>query len=158
MFTAQLRIIDGNPFVAVPPSVLDGVFREAGRSRSPIPICGTINGRPYRQTLVRFRGAWRLYVNMQMLDESPRRIGEAVEVSVGFDPSDREIEPHPKLTAMLNANPVARQVFDDMAPSRRKEIVRYIDGLKNDASVDRNVAKALAFLLGKGRFVGRDSP
>jgi hypothetical protein len=158
MFTARLRIIDGNPFVLVPPAVLDGVFREAGRSKGPIAICGTVNGRPYEQTLVKFRGAWRLYVNMKMLDDSPRRIGEAVEVTVGFDPSDRTIEQHPKLTAMLDANPAARRVFEDMAPSRQKEIVRYIDGLKTEESVDRNVAKALAFLLGEGRFVGRDSP
>ena len=59
---------------------------------------------------------------------------------------------------MLDANPAAKDVFDDMAPSRRKEIVRYIDGLKTEESVDRNVRRALDFLLGKGRFVGRERP
>ena len=39
-----------------------------------------------------------------------------------------------------------------------KEIVRYIDGLKTERSIDRNVERALDFLLGKGRFVGRDRP
>ena len=33
-----------------------------------------------------------------------------------------------------------------------------IDGLKSDESVDRNVERALDFLLGNGRFLGRDSP
>jgi hypothetical protein len=45
-----------------------------------------------------------------------------------------------------------------MAPSRQKEIVRYIDSPKTEESVDRNVHRALAFLLGEGRFVGRDEP
>ncbi len=157
-FAAELGIIDGNPFVLLPPAVLDEVLTQAGRSKGPIPIRGTVNGRPYQQTLVRFRGAWRLYVNLQMLDDSPRRTGEVIEVTVGFDPSDRTIEPHPKLLAMLEANPAAREVFDDLAPSRRKEIVRYIDSLKTEESVDRNVQRALDFLLGKDRFVGRDEP
>ncbi len=157
-FTVELEIIDANPFVFLPAAVLNDVFEEAGRSRGPIPVRGTINGEPYQQTLVRFRGAWRLYVNMKMLDDSPRRIGELIEVTVRFDRSDRRIQPHPKLAAMLGTNPAAREIFDGLAPSRQKEIVRYIDGLKSDESVDRNVGRALDFLLGKGRFVGRDSP
>ncbi|MEM9651182.1 MAG: YdeI/OmpD-associated family protein [Actinomycetota bacterium] len=157
-FTAELGIVDGNPFVTPPAAVLDLVCNEAGRSTGPIPVRGTINGKPYRQTLVRFRGAWRLYVNMAMLDVSPRRIGETIEVTVGFDPDDRRIEPHPKLLAMLDENPDAKEVFDSLAPSRQKEIIRYIDSLKTETSVDRNVARARGFLLGKTRFVGRDEP
>ena len=157
-FTAKLEIGDGNPCVAWPEYVRSEVFRDAGRSKSPIPVRGPSNGRRYQQTLVRFRGAWRLYVNMTMLDDSPRRIGEQVEATVCFDPSDRGITPHPKLLARLASNPAAKEVFDDMAPSRQHEIVRYIDNLKTDESVDRNVGRALDFLLGKGRFVGRDGP
>jgi len=157
-FTVGLGIIGGNPFVLLPPAVLNAVFQEASRSKGPVPVRGTINGKSYQQTLVRFSGEWRLYVEMKMLDDSPRRIGEVIEVTVSFDPSDRVIEPHPKLLAMLDANPAAREVFDDMAPSRRKEIARYIDGLKTEESVDRNVQRALNFLLGTGRFVGRDGP
>ena len=157
-FSAELEIIDGNPFVAPPAEVLAAIFAAAGRSKGPIPICGTVNDVPYTQTLVRFAGAWRLYVNMQMLPDSPRRIGETIHVTVGFDPSDRSIEPHPLLVEMLDATPAAKLVFDGLAPSRRKEIVRYIDGLKTDESVQRNVARAREFLLGNVRFVGRDHP
>lgn len=157
-FTVGLDIIDGNPFVLLPPTVLNSVFEQAGRSKGPIPVRGRINERPYQQTLVKFSGAWRLYVNMKMLDDSPRRIGEVIEVTVSFDPSNRAIDPHPKLLAMLEANTAARDVFDAMAPSRRKEIIRYIDALKTDESVDRNVERARDFLLGTGRFVGRDRP
>lgn len=158
VFVAELEIIDGNPFVLLPPAELDDLFLQAGRSKGPVPIRGTVNNRPYQQTLVKFRGAWRLYVNMKMLDDSPRRVGELIEVRVSLDPSDREIEPHPRLVVMLDTNPAARKVFDGLAPSRQKEIVRYIDGLKSDESVERNVGRARDFLLGKGRFVGRDSP
>lgn len=75
-FTAELEIIDGNPFVPLPPDALNDVFCESGRTKGPIPVRGAIDGRPYQQTLVKFRGVWRLYVNMKMMDDSPRRIGE----------------------------------------------------------------------------------
>ena len=45
-FTAALEIVDGNPFVTLPPDVLNAVFEEAGRSKGPIPVRGRINHRP----------------------------------------------------------------------------------------------------------------
>lgn len=155
-FNAPLQIINGNPFVAVPDDILQAIFAEAGKSTSPIPICGVLNDKPYQQTLVKYRGAWRLYVNMIMLTDSPRRIGEVVTVSVAHDPRDRSIEPHPKLLRALAENEEAQQIFDSLSPSFQKEIVRYIAHLKSEQSVDRNVRRALAFLLGEERFVGRD--
>lgn len=157
-FVAQLEIIVGNPFVLLPATVLDDLFVQAARNKSPIPVRGSINGQPYQQTLMKYDGAWRLYVNLKMLADSPRRIGEPITVEITFDPSDRTIAPHPKFTAALAANRQAREVFENLTPSKQKEIVRYIAALKTEQSVDRNVARATEFLLGNARFVGRDKP
>ena len=43
-----------------------------------------------------------------------------------------------------------------MSPSHQKEIMRYINSLKSEASVERNIARSIQFMLGKERFVGRD--
>jgi hypothetical protein len=153
-----LVIIGINPYVAVPESILEDLFRQAGKRRGPIPIHGTVNGRPYRQSLVRYRGAWRLYVNTTMLRDSPRRIGEAVEVSVAHDPIGRAAPSSPELAVALAANPAAKAVFEGLSASRQREIVRYIAALKSPASVAFNVARAISFLTGEGRFVGRDRP
>ena len=157
-YTARLEIIDGNPFVFVPQEILEALFQQANQNKGPIPIRGAINGKPYQQTLVKYSGAWRLYINMKMLKDSPRRIGEIIDVELAFDPSDRTLLPHPKLTQALAENEEARSVFDGLSPSRQKEIIRYISNLKSETSVDRNVKRAIQFLLGKGRFVGRDQP
>jgi uncharacterized protein YdeI (YjbR/CyaY-like superfamily) len=93
-----------------------------------------------------------------MLKKSPERIGEKIKVTIVVDTTDRSIQPHPKLVKALKADPGARKVFDGLRPSLQHEIVRYIDNLKTPESVDRNVAKAIAFLLGKERFIGRDRP
>ncbi len=157
-FKAELQIIGINPFVFVPVKILTAVFKQANKDKGPIPVRGTINTEPYRQTLVRYSGEWRLYINTSMLKNSPKRIGETIELTIEHDPSDRSIQPHPKLEAALKKNKEAKKVFDQLTDSRRLEIVRYISFLKTEESVDRNINKAIDFLLGKERFAGRDKP
>lgn len=157
-FKAKLEIIGINPFVFVPEEILAGIFEEAGRNKGPVPVCGSVNGEPYIQTLVKYSGHWRLYINTIMLPDSPRKIGEIIEVTIGFDPNDRTISPHPELLKALDESEEAREVFDGLTPSLQKEIVRYISFLKSEESVKTNVQKAIGFLLGKNRFVGRDKP
>lgn len=157
-FQASLEIMVGNPFVFVPEIILEEVFQQANKNKGAIPIRGTINGKPYQQTLVKYSGDWRLYINLKMLKDSPRRIGEEIDVEIEFDPNDRTIEPHPRFTEALIGNPQAKAVFDRLSPSRQKEIIRYIANLKTEESVERNVVRAVRFLLGEGKFVGRDKP
>ncbi|WP_207436051.1 YdeI/OmpD-associated family protein [Sabulibacter ruber] len=157
-FQAYIEIIGANPYVHVPDRILQAVFQDAGRDKGPIPIRGKIGEKAFRQTIVRYSGAWRLYINASMLKDSPRKIGEKVELTIAFDPEDRTIAPHPQLVKALRENQEAAAVFDRLPPSRRQEIVRYISSLKTEASVDRNGSRAIDFLLGKGRFVGRDRP
>lgn len=157
-FSAEIKIIGINPYVDVPEEILQALFKKAGRDKGPIPIHGSLNGKPYKQTLVKYAGAWRLYINTTMLENSPKRIGETIELTVAYDSSDRTIEPHPKLLQALEANPEAKEVFDHLSPSRRLEIVRYIASLKTEESIIRNISKAIGFLLGNERFVGRDKP
>ncbi len=157
-FRANLEIVGINPFVFVPQDVLETLFECAGKNRGPIPIRGTVNENPYVQTLVKFSGAWRLYVNTKMLPGSPKRLGERLRLTVAFDPSDRSIEPHPLLVAALEKDEGARRVFESLPASLRGEIIRYISRLKTDESIRRNVSRAIDFLHGNGRFIGRDGP
>lgn len=155
-FKARIEIIGINPFVYVPEPFLEDLFHKSGKNKGPIPIKGTINGNAYQQTLVKFSGEWRLYINIQMLPRSPKRIGEEIEITLEFDPADRTIHPHPKLVQALKENTKANEVFLSLQPSLQNEIVRYIANLKTEESVERNVVKAINFLLGKERFIGRD--
>lgn len=155
-FSAHLEIIGINPFVSLPKQVLEVLFSQAQKEKSPIPIKGTINGKAFKQTLVKFRGVWRLYINTSMLKDSPKRIGEFVEISVSYDSEERIIHPHPKLVAALDAHPKAKQTFNELPTYLQKEIIRYISSLKQERSIDQNVVKAIGFLEGKNRFVGRE--
>jgi len=81
-FSAIIEIIGANPFVFLPERVLAAVLQKAGKDKGPIRVRGTINGDHYRQTLLRYKGAWRLYINGFMLKNSPKRIGEKIVIEI----------------------------------------------------------------------------
>jgi len=157
-FKAEIEILGVNPFVFVPENILKIIFRRAQKSKGHIPVKGLINGKPYRQTLVKYSGEWRLYINTTMLKNSPKRIGETISLTIGFDSDSREILPPVEFTKALNDDKRAKNIFENLAPSRRLEIVRYLSNLKTKESLDRNIIRAINFLSGKERFVGRDKP
>lgn len=156
-FKPTIHIIGINPFVFVPPKILKEIFKQAGRDKGPIPIKGTINSNAYKQTLVRYSNEWRLYINTAMLKNSPKRIGEKIEVTISFDNESREIEMPAAFAKALKANKEAAAVFEKQTASRKKEIVRYLANLKTKESLERNIIKAIGFLTGREKFAGRDN-
>lgn len=158
-FSAQLDLIGINPFVSVPDLILESIFEAAGKSKGPIPVKGSINKAPYNQTLVRFRGEWRLYINTSMLPNSPQRVGEKIQVTVAYN---NTVLPETKAPVAfeqaLKKDKDAKAAYDQLAPYLRKEINRYLSGLKTQESLNKNISRALNFLKGKERFIGRDKP
>jgi hypothetical protein len=157
-FIATLDIIGVNPFVFVPEDILNHIFKEAGKNKGSIPIRGTVNNKPYKQTLVRYSGEWRLYINTTMLSQSPKHVGEVISITLEYDEESRELELPEKWIMALVEHPEAKIVFDALSPSKQLEIVRYLVKLKTEEAKDRNILRAIRFLLGKERFVGRDKP
>jgi Bacteriocin-protection, YdeI or OmpD-Associated/Domain of unknown function (DUF1905) len=155
-FKATINIIGINPFVFVPAKILKEIFKQAGRDKGPIPIKGIINGDPYKQTLVRYSNEWRLYINTAMLKNSPKRIGEKIELTISFDTEKREIEMPAGFAKALKANKEAQLNFEKLTASRKQEIVRYLANLKTKESLERNIIKAIGFLTGKEKFAGRE--
>lgn len=66
-FRTTILIIGVNPYVAVPDRTLEQLFAQAGRDKSPIPVHGTLDGHAFVQSLVKYAGDWRLYLNGPML-------------------------------------------------------------------------------------------
>lgn len=157
-FTEVIEIIGINPFVPVPVDVLQEIFEQAMKDKGMIPVRGILNGVPYKQTLVKYSGDWRLYINAKMLKNSPKRIGEKVDIELEYDPESREIQMPDSFREALRENQEADAVFNNLSSSRKREIVRYLANLKSDDSLQRNIQRALGFLLGNERFVGRDRP
>lgn len=157
-FTAKIYIIGVNPYVLLPAKILKSILNDAGKDRGAIPVKGTINTHPFIQHLVKYSGKWRLYLNTPMRKGSKADVGDTVSISISFDEITRETPMPEKLATALSKNKKALKIFDGLSPSMQKEIKRYINNLKSEEIVDKNVARAINFLLGKERFIGRDHP
>jgi hypothetical protein len=157
-FNATLDIIGINPFVFVPEAILSDLFSQANKSKGHIPVCGTVNGKNYTQTLVRYLDEWRLYINTSMLKNSPKRIGELLTITIQYDPTDRTLVPNARFIEALNKDTSAKSTFESLSPSRQKEIIRYLSSLKSEESLDKNIEKAIGFLNGANAFLGRKNP
>ena len=100
-YKAVIDKIGINPFVFVPEPVLDHIFKQAKKDKGPIRVCGTIDGHPFTQTLVRYRQYWRLYINGPMLKAAGKQTGDSIIVTLDFDPKEPVLSMHPKLKAAL---------------------------------------------------------
>jgi uncharacterized protein YdeI (YjbR/CyaY-like superfamily) len=82
-----------------------------------------------------------------------------VRVEVRFDAKYRGGPMHPMpawfRTALAN-NPIAKENWDALIPSRKKEVLRYFASLKSLEARERNLARALQALSGgQARFMAR---
>lgn len=157
-FTAGIGLIGVNPYVLLPPALLQSIMKAAGKDKGPLPVRLCINDKTFTQTLVKYAGEWRLYLNIPMRQAAGKGVGDKITIAVEHDPAERKTPLPLPLQKALAANKEARDKFESLPPSRQKEVSRYIGNLKSEAAVNRNVEKALAFLLGKQRFIGRRQP
>jgi hypothetical protein len=154
-FTAKIEIIVGNPYVHVPPAVLKAIFKNFGKEKGQIPIRGKLNGAEFKQTLVRYMGDWRLYLNGVMLKnagvdfktgEIRFVVGKEVNVEVEFDSVSRKLPMHPKLKKALSKDKIAYDAYNELSPSRKHEILRYLGFMKSEESTDRNIIRIIKHL------------
>lgn len=155
-FKAEIKIIGINPFVFVSEEALNYIFHQSGKNKGQLPVKMKIDGHEFKQTLVKYAGDWRLYLNTPMRKAAGKDIGDTATFEIEFDTEERTISINPKLVQALAENKQAKDVFDGLTLHLQKEIIRYIANLKTEESIDRNVKKAIQFLLGKERFIGRD--
>jgi hypothetical protein len=162
-FTQRIRIRDINPYLRV--SAHQATALKPAWKR-PMPVLVTINGQPSPPARVNLMpagdGTFYLYLNGPIRAASATAVGDRVTASVSFDASYRGGPTHPmpaSLRRALALRPKAKQAWTALPPSRQKEILRYLAGLKSDAARERNVTKVVAS-LGKpgGTFLGRAHP
>jgi len=154
-FSAKIQIIGVNPYVLLPDAVLKDIFQKAGKDKGAVPVKLKIVGKEFIQNLVKYSGKWRLYLNTPMRKAAQKDVGDTIEIKIDFDPQKRTTPVHPKFKSALSKNKEAKKAFDQLNPSRQKEILRYINFLKSEESVDKNIQRAIAYLTNNGSFVGR---
>src|SRR4051812_9299907 len=108
-FTAEIQIIGINPFVFLPENVLKALFKQAGKDKGKVPVKMKIDAHPFIQTLIKYSGQWRLYLNTPMRKAAGKEVGDTANFEVSYDPVEREVRMHPKFQDALQKNGEAKQ-------------------------------------------------
>lgn len=149
IFKAEIGIIGINPFVEVPDNVLQQLFKQSGKNKGPIPVSGMIDGKTFVQTVVKYQGLWRLYLNTPMREASNTKVGDTVTITLEYNDNPPVVEMPTQLVEALKENPVAKATFEKLPPYRQKEITRYLTNLKTPETLEKNLQKTIDFLEGK---------
>lgn len=131
--------------------------------RRPMPVLVKINGKPEESWRINMMpvggGSFRLYLHEKVRKASNTQVGDRVRVEVRFDDNYRGGPMHPMpawFRTALEKNPIAKENWNALIPSRKKEVLRYFAGLKSPEACERNLAGALRALSGgPERFMAR---
>ena len=142
-FKAKIYKVGINPCVKVPRRIT----KEMMPNRGYIPVRGEIEGHPFEQTLVAVKNEpYRLYVNGLMLKGSGARLGETVRFTISQTKAKRkdEVMPSDLKRRLVKMNLLS--TFEKLTPSRKKDILRYLNYLKTAEAKSRNIDKIVKLL------------
>ncbi len=158
-FRAKVQIKLQNPYVLVSKQNAEDLKRGW---KKPMPVLAQIGipKKPWKINMMpKGDGSFFLYLNGKIRKSSGTNVGDEVLVHLSFDDSYQGGPTHPMpqwFSIPLTKNKKALAAWNELSPSRKKEILRYFSWLKSDEAQERNVARALLVLSGnEGRFIAR---
>jgi uncharacterized protein DUF1905/bacteriocin resistance YdeI/OmpD-like protein len=123
-------------FVDVPVVVSTAI----GGGATHVPVVGEVDGLPLRTTLVsRGKGCYRLAIHGDIRKKLRVDTGAMVEVAIERDEESREPLLPPALVLALRNSPKAQAAFRKMTTALRRQVVRYITSVKQQATLERRV-------------------
>ncbi len=151
-FRATIRKSGINPQVDVPARVsrVFAPYARAGRIR----IEGTLNGVPVNGSLVPAGdGRHVLFVNGGMRAAAGAGVGDTVTIRLAATVPE-QVRPPADVVAGLRHIGNAWPAFGRLAPSHRRELLRYVDDARTPEARKRRIEKIANHVLGTGRGTG----
>lgn len=108
----------------------------------------SLNGYTYRTTVATMGGVFMLSLSAENREAAGVQAGQTVEVTLELDTEPRTVEVPDDLAAALAMAPGAREAFDALAFSARKEYVRQVETAKAQETRQRRIAGIVAKVSG----------
>jgi hypothetical protein len=127
--------------IVVPPEVVSAL----GGSKRPA-VTVTLDGYAYRSTIASMGGTFLIPFAQGHRARTGLGPGEAIEVTLELDTAPRTVEVPADLAAALGATAGARDAFDRLSYSTRKEHVRQVETAKAPETRARRIERVIASL------------
>jgi hypothetical protein len=116
-------------------------------SKARVPVAGTINGFPFRNSLMpEGDGTHSMMVGKELQAGAQAKAGDLVRVTLDRDDGERTVEVPAELQAALDANKAAAAFFASLTASQKAEFAGSVSTAKQAATRASRVAKAVALL------------
>jgi hypothetical protein len=126
--------------------------REAFGTPARVAVKGTINGFPFRNSLMpEGDGTHCMMVGKDLQAGANAAAGDLVKVTMAVDTAERVVEIPSEFEAALQGDKVAAATFNAMAYSHRKGYVEWIAGAKKAETRTARIAKAVEMIRAKKR-------
>jgi hypothetical protein len=150
-FRARIEGKEAGVVAAITPPV--DVIEYFG-TRGRVPIRGTINGFAFRSSLMPMGGCHMMPVNKALRKGAGAEPGDLVEVVMERDEAERTVKAPPELVKELAKSKSARERWEGLAFTHKKEMANSISGAKQEETRKRRLAKVLAVLKSGAKWTG----
>lgn len=123
------------------------VVAALGSTKRP-PVVVTLNGYSYRSTVAPYGDVFMLPLNKERRAAAGVSAGDEVEITLELDTAPRTVDVPDDLAAALAAQPGAREAFDKLSYSARKEHVRQVESAKAPETRTRRIGKIVSQVSG----------
>jgi Domain of unknown function (DUF1905)/Bacteriocin-protection, YdeI or OmpD-Associated len=123
-------------------------------TRARVPVRGTINGFPFRSSLMPMGGGYCMAVNKTMREGAKVGVGDEVEVVMQRDIEERTMEAPPELKKQLAKNKKALERWEGLAYTVKKEMAISLTGAKQEETKKRRLAKVMQILKTGAKWTG----
>ena len=136
-FKVKLLGQDGSEVAALkPPFDVVAVFQRKGR----VPVKGTINGFPFRSSLMNMGDGHMMVVNASMRAGAKCKGGDTVSVVMELDEEERTVGVPDYLQKLIDSDPKAKAFWPTISFTHQKEYVREIEGAKRPETREKRIA------------------
>jgi len=150
-FRAKIQGREAGVVAAIAPPV--DVIEWFG-TRARVPIRGTINGFAFRSSLMPCGNARMMPVNKALCQGAGVAAGDVVDVVMERDEEGRTVEAPPELQKELAKSKKAKERWDGLAFTHKKEMAVSITGAKQEETRKRRLAKVLQILKSGEKWTG----
>jgi hypothetical protein len=123
-------------------------------TRARVPVRGTMNGFPFRSSLMPMGGCHGMAVNKAMRDGAKAKAGDTVDVVMERDVAERTVEAPHELRAELAKSKHATKKWESLAFTHKKEMANSISGAKQEETKKRRLAKVMNVLKTGAKWTG----
>jgi Domain of unknown function (DUF1905)/Bacteriocin-protection, YdeI or OmpD-Associated len=123
-------------------------------TRARVPVRGTINGFPFRSSLMPCGGRHRMPVRKTLQDGAEVRPGDTVSVVLERDEAERTVAAPQVLKKELRNSKTAQARWEKLSFTHKKEIALSLTGAKQEQTRARRLAKVLDVLSRGKKWTG----